>query len=104
MLDDGMGSLGKLAGTPFLTHQSLCSASGKSDLKTPVASPPAFFLDPAQTGKIFFSLLSAIDLLSFWLIFLLGAGFAELSLNLKKRTAYLVVGVLWLLIVTLKAG
>jgi hypothetical protein len=65
------------------------------DIQNPIASNVVFFLNPAEMNKFIYSLASSIDLLSFWMIFLLATGLTAVSENLKKRTAYICLIVLW---------
>lgn len=65
------------------------------DIQNPIASNVGFFLNPAEMNKFIYSLASSIDLLSFWMIFLLATGLTAVSENLKKRTAYICLIVLW---------
>jgi len=74
------------------------------DLRNPIATNVGFFLDPADTGKFFYSLMSSLDVLSFWFLYLLACGFAETSPKTRiQKTFPLVVGV-WVLYTLGKAG
>jgi hypothetical protein len=76
----------------------------KFDMQNPVASNLGFFLNPAEMNKFLYHLATSIDLLSFWLIFLLATGFTAVSENLKKKTAYTCLIVIWAVWVFGKAG
>ncbi len=65
------------------------------DIQNPIASNVGFFLNPAEMNKFIYSLAGSIDLLSFWMIFLLATGLTAASENLKKKTAYICLIVLW---------
>ncbi len=74
------------------------------NLQNPVGTNIAYYLDPATTPKFLYSFLTSIDLLNFWLIGLIGLGFA---LNAKKKlstgTAITVVAV-WYFVAKLVAA
>ena len=74
------------------------------DIQNPIASNVGFFLNPAEMNKFIYSLVSSIDLLSFWMIFLLAIGLTAVSENLKKRTAYICLIVLWVIWILGKAS
>jgi len=77
-------------------------------LQNPVATNPAYFLDPATTSKFLYTFLTSFDAIKLWIVALVGAGFA---VNSKKKisigTGIMVVGVcyfVWKLIVAGWAG
>jgi hypothetical protein len=74
------------------------------DIQNPIASNVGFFLNPAELHKFVYSLASSIDLLSFWMIFLLATGLTAVSENFKKRTAYTCLIVLWVIWILGKAS
>jgi|WetSurMetagenome_2_1015567.scaffolds.fasta_scaffold137303_2 hypothetical protein len=76
----------------------------KFDIQNPVASNLGFFLNPAEMSKFLYHIATSIDLLSFWLIFLMATGFTVVSENLKKKTAYTCLIVIWAVWVLGKAG
>jgi hypothetical protein len=54
-------------------------------LQNPVGTNPAYFLDPSTMSPFVYSMLTSIDLISIWMIVLIGVGFA---LNAKKKISY----------------
>ena len=71
----------------------------KFDVNNPLASNPAFFLDPESTNKAVYSLASSVDVLSIWYLFLLTTGLATVCGNLKSRKAVVLGVSAWLLYV-----
>ena len=51
-------------------------------VESPIATNPAYFLDPHSTSRFLLVALSAFDVLGFWMVALVGVGFA---LNAKKK-------------------
>jgi hypothetical protein len=51
-------------------------------LENPVGTNPAYFLDYASTSKFAYGMLSSLDVISLWVVVLIGMGFA---LNAKKK-------------------
>lgn len=51
-------------------------------LENPVGTNPAYFMDPNNTSKFVLGLLSSFDVISLWIVVLLGIGFA---VNAKKK-------------------
>jgi len=51
-------------------------------MDNPIGTNPAHFMDPATTSKFLYALLTSIDLISIWIVVLIGMGFA---LNAKKK-------------------
>lgn len=51
-------------------------------LENPVGTNPAYFLDPHTTSKFVYSALTSLDVVSLWIVVLIGIGFA---LNAKKK-------------------
>jgi hypothetical protein len=51
-------------------------------LENPVGTNPAYFLDPHTTSKFVYSALTSLDVISLWMVVLIGIGFA---LNAKKK-------------------
>src|SRR5579864_2863703 len=50
-------------------------------MENPIGTNPAHFMDPATTSKFVYTMLTSVDLISIWMIVLIGLGFA---LNAKK--------------------
>jgi len=73
--------------------------------QNPVATNPAYFLDPATTSKFLYTFLTAFDVVSLWIVALLGIGFA---VNSKKKisvgTGIMVVAAWFFLVKLLGAG
>jgi hypothetical protein len=59
------------------------------DIRNPVASNPAYFMDPTQ-HKFVYGLLSGVDVFGLWIVVLLGIGYASIS-KLKRSTTIGVV-------------
>ncbi len=80
------------AGLPGVIRQilliiSLLSSSDPSTIDlsgNPMPTNPGFFLDP-QGNKVLYSLASALDIFTIWLVVLLGLGFAAASMNRKPN-------------------
>jgi len=53
-------------------------------MDNPVGTNPAHFMDPAATSKFVYSILTSVDVISFWIIALVGIGFA---MNAKKKVS-----------------
>jgi hypothetical protein len=51
-------------------------------LDNPIGTNPAHFMDPATTSKFLYAMLTSVDVISIWMIVLIGMGFA---LNAKKK-------------------
>src|SRR6476619_1515660 len=51
-------------------------------MDNPSGTNPAHFMDPATTSKFVYTMLTSVDLISIWMIVLIGLGFA---LNAKKK-------------------
>jgi hypothetical protein len=74
-------------------------------MQNPVATNPAYFLDPASTSKFLYAFLTSFDVISLWTVVLLGIGFA---VNSKKKlstgTAIMVVAAWFFLVKLIAAG
>src|SRR6476646_10800120 len=51
-------------------------------MDNPIGTNPAHFMDPTTTSKFLYAMLTSIDVISIWMIVLIGMGFA---LNAKKK-------------------
>jgi hypothetical protein len=51
-------------------------------MDNPIGTNPAHFMDPASTPKFLYAMLTSVDLISLWIVVLIGMGFA---LNAKKK-------------------
>ena len=51
-------------------------------MDNPIGTNPAHFLDPTSTPKFLYAMLTSVDIISLWIIVLIGIGFA---LNAKKK-------------------
>jgi hypothetical protein len=51
-------------------------------IQNPVATNPAYFLDPATTSKFLYPLAMSLDVISLWIVALMGIGFAKAA---KKK-------------------
>jgi hypothetical protein len=51
-------------------------------MDNPIGTNPAHFMDPATTSKFVYAMLTSIDVISLWIVGLIGMGFA---LNAKKK-------------------
>jgi hypothetical protein len=74
-------------------------------MQNPVATNPAYFLDPATTSKFLYAFLTSFDVISLWTVVLLGIGFA---VNSKKKlstgTAIMVVAGWFFLVKLIASG
>jgi hypothetical protein len=68
------------------------------NLNNPVATNPAYFMDPAG-NKFLYGMASSLNVIAIWTIVLMGVGFACTS-KVKRSTAIIVVAA-WYLIFTL---
>ena len=63
------------------------------NVRNPVASNPAYFMDPNTGSKFLYGMASALDVFTIWTILLLGIGFSANS-KLKRGTSIgIIVGV-----------
>jgi len=51
-------------------------------IDNPIGTNPAHFMDPATTSKFLYSILTSVDVISLWIVVLIGIGFA---VNAKRR-------------------
>jgi hypothetical protein len=51
-------------------------------MESPVGTNPAYFLDPTTTSRFLYAMLTSLDVISLWMIVLIGMGFA---LNANKK-------------------
>jgi hypothetical protein len=51
-------------------------------MDNPIGTNPAHFMDPISTPKFLYAMLTSVDVISLWIIVLIGIGFA---LNAKKK-------------------
>ena len=73
------------------------------DIKNPVGTNLAYYLDPDTTGKFVRGMASSLDILSIWTIVLLGIGYACTS-KVKRSTAITVVAVWFLAFELVSSG
>jgi len=66
------------------------------DIRNPVGTNLAYYLDPETTGKFVCAMASSLDVLSIWTIVLIGIGYACTS-KVKRSTAIITVAV-WFLV------
>jgi len=72
------------------------------NIRNPVASNPAYFMDPTQ-HKFVYGMLTAVDVFGLWIVVLLGLGYASIS-KLKRSTTIAIVLGWFVLIKLLGAG
>ncbi len=72
------------------------------NIRNPVASNPAYFMDPLQ-HKFLYGVVSAADVFSIWVVVLLGVGYASVS-KLKRSTAIVTVLAAYLVFKLITAG
>ncbi|MGE5567880.1 MAG: YIP1 family protein [Rhodospirillales bacterium] len=65
---------------------------------------PTLFMDRASTSKALYSIASSLDLLSFWMIFLLGLGISKVSAGMSLTKGLIIVIIPWIVYVLGKAG
>lgn len=65
------------------------------NIRNPVATNPAYFMDPTK-NKFLYGVVSAFDVITLWVIFLVAIGVSANS-KVKKGTAFLTLFVLFLL-------
>jgi hypothetical protein len=59
------------------------------NVKNPVASNPAYFMDPTQ-HQFLYGMASSVDVFAIWMAVLMGIGYASIS-KLKRTTAIIIV-------------
>lgn len=74
------------------------------DMQNVIALNPTLFVTRATTSKFVYSLLSSLDLISFWVIALMGIGFAKVSRNVSITKGIVTVVVVWAVYVVGKSG
>ncbi len=74
------------------------------DLQNLVRLNPTIFLDKETTARPLYSVMSSLDLISFWQIFLIALGLSKAAGKLKLSKALMIVIVPWALYVIGKAG
>jgi hypothetical protein len=72
----------------------------------PIATNPAFFMERATASKFLYGLVSGLDVLAIWSVFLLGIGFAMASTNPKitKGTTLMVLFGIYAFLILVFAG
>ncbi len=65
------------------------------NIRNPVATNPAYFMDPTK-NKFLYGVVSAFDVITLWVIFLIAVGVSANS-KVKKGTAFLAIFILFLL-------
>lgn len=84
----------------FLTSSDLSGFN----IKNPVATNPAFFMDP-QANKFLYSFVSRLDIIAIWVLILMGLGFATVSKRkLAPSTAVITMAVIYGLYALAAAG
>lgn len=75
----------------FLTSSDLSGFN----LRNPVATNPAFFMDP-QVNRFLYGLVSRVDVIAIWILILMGLGFATVSKRkLAPSTAIITMAVIY---------
>jgi len=97
------------SGLPGIIHATLGMVSMFAgvdpegfNVRNPVATNPAYFLDPAG-NKLLYGIVSALDVFVIWSIVLIGVGFASNS-KVKRSTAIAIVAGWYLLYKLASAG
>jgi len=69
------------------------------NLRNPIATNPAYFMDRTGASKFLYAFVSSFDIFAIWVIVLLGMGFAINSQRrkLKTSTAIITIAVLYLI-------
>ncbi len=65
------------------------------NIRNPVATNPAYVMDPTK-NKFLYGVVSAFDVITLWVIFLMAVG-VSLNSKVKKSTAFLAIFILFLL-------
>jgi len=73
------------------------------DIKNPVGTNLAYYLDPETTGRFVRGMASALDILSIWTVVLIGIGYACTG-KVKRSTAITIVAVWFVIFKLLTAG
>jgi Yip1-like protein len=73
--------------------------------QVPVPTNPAYFLDPREVSKLLFAVAKSFDILTFWLMILLGIGYSEATgRKVKALTMFLCFFGIWLVIFLGRVG
>lgn len=72
------------------------------NIKNPVATNPAYFMDPTQ-HRFLYGMASSLDVFVIWMIIVLGIGYSSLS-KVKKTTAILTIAGLYLVFKLVASG
>jgi len=72
-------------------------------LQSPVATNPAYFMNPAESGAFLYSIASSLDIFLIWTLVLSAIGFTCIS-KVKKGTSFAIVFGWWLLFTVAGAG
>jgi hypothetical protein len=74
------------------------------DMQNLIALNPTLFVDRATTSRFLYSILSSLDLLSFWAIALMGIGASKVSRNVSVTKGIATIAMIWAVYVFGKAG
>lgn len=74
------------------------------DLRNPLAVNVGWYLDVSRTPSWLYTIASAIDIFSFWVIGLLALGFSVAGRKVSFRKSLLIVSTLWAVYVVGRAG
>jgi hypothetical protein len=72
------------------------------NLSNPVATNPAYFMDPTK-NKFLYGMASALDVFAIWIIILMGIGFSSVS-NVKKGKAIGMIAAAYILFKLVASG
>ncbi len=75
-----------------------------ADMYNLIKLNPTLFMNKAESSKVFYSIASSLDLVSFWMIFLLGLGISKVSNRMSIAKGLTIVLIPWIIYVLGKAG
>ncbi len=95
---------GLVAGFGAIIALSMMSDPAGAEMTNLIKLNPTLFMDKASTSKALYSIASSLDLLSFWMIFLLALGISKVSERMSFAKGLTVVLIPWAIYVMGKAG
>lgn len=95
---------GLVAGAAGLIVLLIMGDPSGAEMTNLVKLNPTLFMDRASVSKALYSIASSLDLLSFWMIFLLGLGISKVSAGMSLTKGLIIVIIPWVVYVLGKAG
>ncbi len=95
---------GLVAGIGGMVVLKMMGDTSGADMFNLIKLNPTLFMDKAATSKALYSIASSFDLLSFWMIFLLGLGISKVSVKMSLTKGLTIVLIPWVIYVLGRAG